>query len=269
MELTPFLFGVYKLVKFAVYPFTWLFVLLGFLTILAVAPASPRRLRWIRILAVSTFLLFFLLGNPLVASTLMGFLESQYPPFDHSTTKKFDAIVVLAGGALSQGSLRPSTELTDSSTARTLCGANLYAQGFASQVLFSGGDATIFGQGPIEAMEMKRLAVRLGVPEQAIVLEDRSRNTYEEAIETERILGEASILLVTSASHIPRALGLFHKQGMDVTPYPCGYTAKDRPGDLWDNDPFDLVPGAEALSKSTKAINEITGIIVYWLGGKI
>jgi len=269
MELSPFLFGLYKFAKFAVYPYTWLFGLLVIMTILAALPVSPRRLRWIRILATSTLLLVFVFGNPLVSGTLLGLIEAQYPPFDPSTTKRFDAIVVLSGGVAGKGTLRPSDQLSGLSMEQTICGADLFAQGFAPRLLFSGGDAAIFGHGPIEAVEMKRLALRLGVPDKAIVVEDRARTTYENAVEVKGILGRASILLVASASHMPRAVGLFRKQGLETTPSPCGYRVKDRPGDGWEVNPFGLLPEVGALRKSTTAIAETVGTIVYWASGKL
>jgi len=269
MDMSPFFFGLYKLVKFAVYPFTWLIVLLGCLTVLVVSPVSPRRLRWIRVLAVSAFLLAFLFGNSVVADTLMGLLERQALPFDSSTAKRFDAIVVLGGGAAGKGTLRPSDELTDLSIQRTICGVNLFARGFAPRILFSGGDATIIGSGPKEALEMKRTAQRLGVPEEAILMEDQSRTTYENALATKRLLGQASILLVTSARHIPRALGLFRKQGLDVTPSPCGYSVKNRPSESWRGRLFALLPEVEAFEKSTKATVELAGMLIYWVTGKL
>lgn len=123
--------------------------------------------------------------------------------------------------------------------------------------------------GPIESTEMKRLALRLGVPEAAMITEDRARNTYENAVETKRLLGEAWILLVTSASHVPRALALFRKQGLTVTPFPCGYLVRDRPWQGWDGNPFDLIPEAEALGETTIALTEIVGTIIYRATGKI
>lgn len=269
MDMSPFFFGLYKIVKFAVYPFTWLFVLLGVLTVLVVSPVSPRRLRWIRILAISSLLFTFLFGNQIVAETLMGLLEQQALPFDGSTAKRFDAIVVLGGGAAGKGTLRPSNELTDLSIRRTICGVDLFAQGFAPRILFSGGDATIIGSGPKEALEMKRLAQRLGVPEEAILIEDQSRTTYENAVATKRLIGSASILLVTSASHIPRALGLFRKQGLDATSYPCGYSVKNRPSESWQRIPFAPFPDVRALLTSTMAIAELVGMLVYWATGKL
>ena len=269
MDMSPFFFGLYKLAKFAVYPFTWLCVLLGLLTLLLIFPPSPRRLRWIRVLATSAFLLTLFLGNPIVADTLAGLLEQQAPPFDRSFVKRFDAIVVLGSGVVSKGTLRPSNELTDLSMRRTICGVDVFAQGFAPRLILSGGDATIIGSGPKEATEMKRLAQRLGVPDEAILIEDQSRTTYENATATKRLIGSAPILLVTSASHIPRALGLFRKQGLDATPFPCGYSVKNRPGDVWDDNPLDLLPQAGAFSKSTSAIAELVGIFVYWVTGRL
>ena len=116
---------------------------------------------------------------------------------------------------------------------------------------------------------MKRLALRLGVPEDAIVVEDRSRTTYENAVGVKRILGHASILLVTSASHVPRAVGLFRKQGLETTASPCGYLAKDRPWSGLGINPFDLLPDVDALSRNTIAITEVVGTIVYWAIGKL
>ena len=269
MELSPFLFGLYKLAKFAVYPFTWVVVLLALVAILSALPGSPRRSWWLRYLSASTLLLVFVFGNPLVARTLLGLLEGQYPPFSGSTTRRFDAIVVLGGGAVGKGTLRPSDQLLGLSLERTICGADLFTQGFAPRLLLTSGEATIFGPGPIEAVEMKRLALRLGVPEDAIVVEDRSRTTYENAVGVKEILGHASILLVTSASHVPRAVGLFRKQGLETTASPCGYLEKDRPWSGWDGNPFDLIPEVEAMDRNTDAIAELVGTIVYGAIGKL
>ena len=269
MELSPFLYGLYKVAKFALYPLSWLITLLSLLAILALAPLSLRRLRWIRILVVLALLVTFVTANHRVAGTLLGLIEAQAPPFEPAPSQHFDAIVVLAGGIYAKGSLRPFDQLSYFSIARTLCGADLYARGFAPKILFSGGDASIFGQGLHEAREMKRLAIRLGVPEEAILVEDRSRTTYENAVETKHLLGDASILLTTSAFHIPRAQALFRRQGFAVTAYPCTYAAKHRPGDLSELTILDLIPSADALLATTHAISELAGIVVYRLAGKL
>lgn len=269
MELSPFWFGLYKLVKYAVFPYTWLCLVTGALAALAFLPSSPRRTRWLRMLALAALAIVWLLGSPVLSTIAAGLLESRYQPFDRTTTARFDAVVVLGAGIMGKGSLRPSDQLTGLSMQRTSCGADLFTDGLAPRLVLSGGDGSIFGEGPKEAVEMKRLAIRLGVPEQAIVLDDRSRTTYENAIGVKRVLGEGSILLVTSASHMPRAAGLFRGQGFTVTPAPCIYRLQEWPG-IWSNfDLLDVIPSLSALDGFTNTLTEVVGTITYWATGKL
>lgn len=80
MELTPFFFGLYKFVKYGLYPLTWVVLLLGIATVLALFPFSPTRLRWVRKLLLSTLLLLVALSSPLIATPLIGLLESWHHP---------------------------------------------------------------------------------------------------------------------------------------------------------------------------------------------
>jgi uncharacterized SAM-binding protein YcdF (DUF218 family) len=117
---------------------------------------------------------------------------------------------------------------------------------------------------------MKRWAVRLGVPESATMIDIEARNTYENATGTKRLLGPASILLVTSASHLPRAVPVFTKQGFRVTPAPCGYVSQNLPRESWDDiDPFDVLPSDIALQNSREVVTEVAGMAIYWLTGKL
>jgi uncharacterized SAM-binding protein YcdF (DUF218 family) len=117
---------------------------------------------------------------------------------------------------------------------------------------------------------MKRWAMRLGVPEDAISIEDQSRNTYENAVHTQRMLGNASVLLVSSADHMFRATALFKKVGMNPTPVPCGYLVKDRPSQyVRDITLFKLLPDAGALTRTTYSLSEFVGMFAYWVSGKV
>jgi len=270
MELTPFFFGLYKFVKYGLYPLTWVVLLLGLAMVLALFPFSPRRLRWVRQLLMSSFFLLVALSSPLVATPLIGSLESWYQPPQLTSSHHFDAIVVLGGGIEEKGSLRPTTELSSFSRNRTTCGVNFYQQGFAPTLVLTGGNSSVFGTGPQEAVEMKRWAVRLGVPESSTMIDTEARNTFENATGTKRLLGTASIILVSSASHLPRAVPVFVKQGFRVTPAPCDYLAKNLPRESWDDiDPFDLMPSDNALRQTREALVEVGGIVIYWLAGKL
>jgi uncharacterized SAM-binding protein YcdF (DUF218 family) len=270
MELTPFLFGAYKLVKYGVYPLSWVVVLLGVIATLALFPPHPRRLRWIRVSSLLALLLLVAVSSPFVANQLIGTLEAWYPPPSIGPADRYDAIVVLGGGIEDQGTLRPTVELTSYSRNRTTCGVDLYLKGYAPRLVLTGGDASVFGSRPKDAPEMKRWAHRLGVPKDAILTEEEARTTYENATGTRRLLGPASILLVSSASHLPRATALFAKQGFRVTPAPCAYVSQNKPGDSWNGlNLFDFLPNDRALQSSQDAIAEVVGFAVYWMTGKI
>jgi uncharacterized SAM-binding protein YcdF (DUF218 family) len=270
MEILPSSYVLYKLAKYAVFPLTWACGSLIVAAVLALLPYSPRRQRIVRVLAWLSLVLLLASSSPITATVLTGTLEAWYPPFDTMGTASFDAIVVLGGGASGKGSLRPVDELGDLSARRTNCGVDLYLQGFAPKLVFSGGDGSVFGKGPKEAVEMKRWAMRLGVPEAAITIEDQSRNTFENAVHTQRILGNATVLLVSSADHMLRAMALFKKVGMNPTSAPCGYHVKDYPDQyLRDLTPFKLLPDAAALTRTTYSLSEFVGMFVYWVTGKI
>ncbi len=270
MELTPFFFGLYKFVKYSLYPLTWVVLLLSVATVLALFPFSPKRLRWVRQLLISSLLLLVTLSSPLVATPLIGSLESWYHSPQLTPSDRFDAIVVLGGGLDEKGSLRPTTEPSSYSRNRTTCGVDLYQQGYAPTLVLTGGDGRIFGTGPKEAVEMKRWAIRLGVPESATMIDIEARNTYENATGTKRLLGPASILLVSSASHLPRAIPVFTKQGFRVTPAPCDYASQNLPRENWDDiDAFDVLPSDIALQHTRDVVTEVAGIVIYWLAGKL
>ncbi len=269
MDLTPMWFGVYKASKYLLYPLSWI-VIAGLLTLLlACLPVTPRRTTWVRRLACCTVLLPLLTATPILSTTYIALLESRYSPFTPAPASKYDAVVVLAGGVFQQGSLRPADEPSDASRQRTACGAELLLQGLAPTLLLTGGDATVLRTGPPESREMKRWALRLGLPESVIQVEEKSRTTYENAVQTRAILGSGHILLVTAAYHLPRAVGLFEKQGFVVTPVPCGYESRHQPQQAWEQKTvFDFLPSAKGLLLTTQAIDEAAGILVYWITGK-
>ncbi len=271
MDMTPLFFGLYKFVKYAVYPLSWIIGCFGLALLLAWLPWSPRRQRWLRVALTTGTALLILAASPIVSYTFMSGLEGWYPPV-RSTDRRFDAIVVLGGGIREPGTLRPAVELSDESRHRTICGSDLYRQGAARRLVMTGGGTRLFGGSGLKvAPAMKAWAIQLGVPPEAILLDEEARTTYENALGAKRVLGPAtSILLVTTAYHIPRAVALFEKQGFEVTPYACGFHAKDRLTDEWDDvTVFDVLPSSWALQRMTEAVDETVGMMVYWLSGRL
>ncbi len=271
MELTPFFFGLYKLVKYGVYPLTWIVGLSGLILLFAWLPVSPARRRWLRITAAALVSLLFVLTSPLVAHVLVAALEGEHHLSGLPAPIANGTIVVLGGGLRDSGSLRPSIELTEESMRQTACGADLFGQGIAPSLLVTGGDARVFGSGPAEAAIMKEWAARLGVPSESIITENQARTTYENAVRTKHLLGNrTTIVLVTSAAHMPRASALFRTQGFDVIPYPCGFHERDRATEGWDTiSVFDVLPATWAFREISEAIEELAGLAVYRLAGKL
>lgn len=271
MEMTPFFFGLYKLVKYGVYPLTWVAGLACITVILAWLPPTAARQRQLRLSATMTVLVLLLATAPVIAKPLVSLLEGWPPAQPARNESPLQAIVVLGGGIYDKGTLRPAIELSPESRLRTLCGAELYHQGIAPTILITGGDLSLFGSGPTEPAAMKAWAVRLGVPAASILTDDRARTTYENALGTKRLLGEqTSIMLVSSAGHLWRATALFEKQGFRVTPFPCGFHAKHRAADAWgDLTIFDFLPTTWALQRTTEVVEETAGMVVYRLAGKL
>ncbi len=269
MELSPFLYGLYKLAKYAIYPYSWFVLLAGLMAVLACFPPSAWTTRWMRRAAFTVFGLLLLLGNSWVSHLVMGTLEAWHPPVDPATLSKSDYIVVLGGGIDEKGTLRPTTDLSAVGAERVRCGIDLYKRGLAPTVVMSGGDARVFGEGVLEAPIMKEFAVRDGVPASAVAVEDRSRTTYENLAHVRQLIGPgASLILVTSAYHMPRAYQLAAHQGLRPILYPCGYHTRNLPSWSMVGNLFDLIPNSTAFWHNSVAISEITGILVYKLVGK-
>jgi uncharacterized SAM-binding protein YcdF (DUF218 family) len=120
---------------------------------------------------------------------------------------------------------------------------------------------------------MAEILKMLGVPEEVLWYETESRNTYENALFTRRILEEKGIdriVLVTSAMHMPRAVGLFEKQGFEVIPAPADYNVTQSDWErLWQpnltTQLFNASPSVGNLSDTTLALKEYIGIWAYRL----
>ena len=243
------------------------------------AAAWQAAATWPNLCIGAALLLIALGGNRLVAMRLVRLLEWQIPPTSESTLgsdpEGVDAIVVLGGGTRQQLSPRPWHEVGEAGD-RVIYAARLYRAGVAPTILVSGAAGSLSNPGfTAEADVMADMLVFFGVPREAILIEDRSRNTYENAVESARLLSDLGldrIVLVTSAMHMPRAYGVFRKTDLTIFPAPTDYllTHSDwafyRRPDLG-LQLMNLLPKAEYLEMTEKALKELIGIAVYRLQG--
>ena len=248
---------------------------LGLAVLLLVASLFLRRWpRWQTALTMVAILVLWLGGNRLVAMTVVRSLEWQYEP--PAVLPQAEVIVVLGGGVYPPGPPRPMTEMNEAGDRLTYA-AKLYQDGVAPYLLLSGGGVTVDGQRlRPEAENMADLLVLMGVPREALWLETASRNTYENAVESKRILepkGIDRIVLVTSALHMPRSAAIYAKQGFDGNP-----GAHRLPGDQRLTGPSTRRPTCRFNSTTwrpapstwkilTDAVKEYIGWLVYRVRG--
>ncbi|MEO0807272.1 MAG: YdcF family protein [Cyanobacteria bacterium J06643_4] len=227
----------------------------------------PKRAVWA--IALSLFILFFS-SNSLVTTRLVRSLEQQYLPPDPMPTA--DAILVLGGGTAPQLAPRPWVEVSEQGD-RILYGSRLYTQGRAPKLVLSGGRVSWRGgSGSSEAEDMKQIALAMNVPAEDILLEGDSLNTRQNAVNTKAILESESIetvLLVTSALHMPRSVAIFKKLGIDVIPAPTDYfSPTENQGDVTiEGRILSLLPDAGATYSFTRALKEYVGFVIYRLRG--
>jgi uncharacterized SAM-binding protein YcdF (DUF218 family) len=213
------------------------------------------------LIAAGFVLLFGLSLNP-VADRVIRPLEAYYQPLPEGPIKA-DAIVVLGGGARDLSWVPAGPEPSEGSLER-LVGAVQLARKHRLPLVMSGGTGDTKPGTVLEADAMANVAMRLGIPAKDIVIENGSRNTWENAQAVQKILPGRTIILVTSAFHMRRSVAMFKKQGFSVLPAPAGYLSQTRHGSY-----TDYLPQAEALATSSTAIAEYISLSWYGMTGKI
>jgi uncharacterized SAM-binding protein YcdF (DUF218 family) len=179
-----------------------------------------------------------LAATPFCANWLEWRLESEFPPVNVETLPQSDTVILLGGVGLD----------LNNPTNRIMHALQIYRAGKAPLILYSGGNAD-----PL---------VELGVPHAALILDTESRNTRENAVNTAAIFkarGWRSGILVTSAAHMPRALGAFQRAGLSVVPASTGIESRPPQFDIY----LDLQMDREAIRRTTAAIKEVVALLVY------
>jgi uncharacterized SAM-binding protein YcdF (DUF218 family) len=196
---------------------------------------------------------------------LLETLEDRFPPYADDGVP-VAGIIVLGGSfdTLVSGS-RGVVALNDSAERLTEAVA-LARRDPAAKLVFTGGDWTLFAEGPSEASLARRFFSEFGVPPERVVFEDQARTTSENALNLKALLvpkpGERWLLL-TSGFHMPRSIGSFRAAGFDVVAYPVDFRTRGR------TDWLQLTPTlSDGLRKLDIAAREYWGLVAYRLAGR-
>ena len=181
--------------------------------------------------------------------------------------ERVDGIVVLGGGFEGAINLARGGYELNSGGDRFVETAVLARRFPGAKVLVSGGSGALVLEGEGDADTAPRLLEALGVARDRLILENRSRNTEENArfsYEMAQPQQGETWLLVTSAFHMPRSMGLFRKANFAVIPWPSDYrtSGEEGVGLFRDN-------AADSLQNTTMAIREWIGLVAYYLSGRI
>lgn len=212
---------------------------------------------------MSLFLLTTL-SIPLLSSLAMR--QWEYQPVKKENLPLCDIGVVLTG--MTHVNRIPTDQIHFAEGADRITEAiRLHKDGLIGQIIISGGIATILDEETSESEQLKELLLTCRIREKDFKLENKSRNTYENAFYTGELLKELKladrkILLITSAFHMRRALRCFEKQGLDVIPFPVDFHSQP----ITFN-PSQLIPSIQSLQNWKILCEEGMGILVYRLIG--
>ena len=179
-------------------------------------------------------------------------LVEQNPSVPIEAISPKDVVILLGGGLAQPGHMGVTGD-------RVMQADLLWRAGKAQVIIVTGATDASFAAELLQAY---------GVPPNSIIVESNSRNSHENAINTAAIWRERhfrSGLLVTSATHMPRALASFRKAGLDVAPWPADFNFRGVRYPA--SSIFDFLPGADALGMTTVAIKEWLGLAIYRLRG--
>ncbi len=232
---------------------------------------ARRRRRAGLALGTLSFLILAAAGNTWISRKLVDPLETRYPAVPElglngpilPALAACRHIVVLGSGNGLRETLPALDRLSSGGRARLTEALRLSRLLPGADVLFSG--PTFIPGEPTNARVMADAAISLGLDRSRISLLEDARDTEEEARRVKALIGDSDFALVTSAWHMPRAMGLCQKLGLRAHPCPTDYLDTARPGFAW----ADLSWNPEALERSTAAVHERLGLWWSRLRGKI
>ena len=246
-----------KLLHFIVSPYTWILGLL----IWAFFAKDPLRRKKLLKWCIALFLFF---SNSFILDEFMRAWEVPVITKDEKL-ERYDVGIVLGGISTYDGHI--DRVQINRSGDRLIQAIRLYKQGKLGKILFAGGSGSILHADIKEGVLIKELMLHLGVPDSVILIENDSKNTHENALETQKLLGSGKhgnkFLLITSASHMNRAMACFLKEKLNVTPYVTDRNSGERKFE------FDhlIIPNVDTLGSWDKLIHEWVGMVMYKLVG--
>lgn len=245
-----------KVLFFLLVPFWWIMILFIW-RFFSKSVIVKKRL----LVVIITIAIVF--TNPFIYRSLV--MQWQTEPATLSPGKTYEAGILLGGLA---GYDKNERGYFGNNADRFIQTANLYHQGMIRRIIVSGGTGKLSQDEPAESIFLRKELLANGIPDSAIIIESRSKNTYENAVFSKEITDSLHLsppfILITSAIHMKRSASVFKKAGFDCIPFPCDYKVVPLKFEIDDT----LIPKIGLLTDWSYFIKEIVGLYVYKLTGK-
>lgn len=221
-----------------------------------------KKWRFRKYLAILGFSLFIIFTNDFLANSFLKAWQTEPANLETIKSKKFTYGVLLTG--MTNTLKEPKDRVYFNQNAdRLLQAIMLHQQGIIDTLYISGGGATALRKDLQEARVLLSYLKSIDFSMEKVIIEDQSRNTVESArFASDFIESQNEILLITSASHMPRAMGCFEKEGFKAQSYPTVYHTNDEM-----ISPSMFLPSQEALMKWHILFKEWMGYSAYWIAG--
>ena len=248
-----------KILTFLINPHVWIFTLLLW-GILTKKTLRKKKILW------SAVVVFYFFSNSFLANEFVRVYEERNQTYSELITN-YDVAIVLGGFS----SYDPSQELIQfhSATDRLMAGIKLYKTGKAKKLMIVSGSGSILKPDEKEALFVEKYLLEIGIPEEDLIIESESKNTRENALNSAEILTKkytnGKYILITSATHMPRAKRCYKKAGLEVTPFSVDQQAGPRTYAL----DHLFIPNVHSIKSWQTLIKEWTGFITYKLLGYI
>ncbi|MBD1576720.1 MULTISPECIES: envelope biogenesis factor ElyC [Vibrio] len=193
----------------------------------------------------------FLLSFQPVATSLLKPTERQYTAF-LPVEGSIDYVMVLGSGHTVDDEIPPTSELSRTGLMRLAEGIRILRMYPGAKLILSGYAA---GSSVSNARMMANVAVSLGIAKADIILLESAKDTWEESHQAAGFVGNKRLVLVTSASHMQRALNDFHSADLDPIPAPTNYLAVDNINQAWER----FTPQSKYLEQSERYWHEQLG----------
>jgi uncharacterized SAM-binding protein YcdF (DUF218 family) len=208
-------------------------------------------------------LLLLLCSYGVVSERLLAPFENRYPVYqpEEGLAAGIKYVVVLGGGHVSDERLPCSSRATDDTLKRLVEAVRIQRSIPGAQLVLSGGSWI----DPVsDARVMAGVAEGLGVRKEEMVLEEESRDTREEVLVLKPMIGTNRFVLVTSASHMPRSMALFRREGLEPIPAPADHLVREMPLEI-----SRFFPHPKDLYKAHRAAYEAMGLVWGRLRGEL